>query len=75
MGTGAILNNNANYYGRYQTQDNKSSTNDSSGSSSNNDFIGQKKGIRPLRTKNPKIYQSAVEMIQSNNSLNNDNVV
>ena len=41
MGTGALLNNNANYYGRYQTHDSKS-TGESSGSvdSSGNEFVG-----------------------------------
>ena len=58
MGTGALLNNNANYYGRYQTQDNKS-TGESTGSANSgqgNDFVGQKKAVRPIRAKNPKIY-------------------
>ena len=61
MGTGALLNNNASYYGRYQTHENKSSTNDSSGgggsasSSNERDFV-PKKGTRPARAKNPKIY-------------------
>jgi hypothetical protein len=74
MGTGALLNNNASYYGRYQTHENKSSTNESSGSASNGsqgDFVVQKtKGVRSsVRSKNPKIYQSAVEMHQSSNNL------
>ncbi len=40
MGTGALLNNNANYYGRYQTQDNKSTGESSNSTNSGNEFVG-----------------------------------
>ena len=78
MGTGALLNNNASYYGRYQTHENKSSTNESSasgGGSQGSEFGGgHKKGVRSSvrQPKNPKIYQSAVEMTQSNNLSGNE---